>query len=461
MKSQTSTALFESWPVWKALKAMALPAIFSQIIILIYNMADTFYIGCCSNHHMTAGLSLILPVFNLNLCISALAGIGGGTLISRLLGQRRQREAGKVGAFAFWLAILLVACASGALFLFMEPMLRLLGAESGSEVFAYARIYAFCVIVLGAVPTAASNVLAQFFRSIGCSFQASFGITMGGLLNIVLDPLFMFVLLKGHNPLWGVGIATLLSNCTALLYFLLLIARGTGEHLLKLSCFQGRPEIKSILSIFKVGIPAAVSTLLFDVDYMVLDALMAGYGPSALAAIGVVLKVERLPLNIGIGICQGMVPLVAYNYASSSHKRMMDCIQLALKTGLIAGAVSILLYQLAPGWLVELFVHEAQSVFLAQNFLRVRILATPLMFASFFTVHLFQALGKGGTALFLGTARWAVLNIPMLFLLNALFGMMGLVYAQISADVLNVILSFLVWKHFYSTHLITRPILES
>lgn len=173
--------LFETLPVPVALRRMIVPAAVSQIIVLIYNMADTFYIGRTNNPYMLAGASLILPVFNMLLCLSSLAGIGGGTLISRLLG---------VG---------------------MTPALTFLGA--GENIFLYARQYAFCVIVLGAVPTVLSNVLAHLVRSVGMSREAGFGITLGAVLNIALDPVFMYLLLPDGQQVLGVGVATLLSNC--------------------------------------------------------------------------------------------------------------------------------------------------------------------------------------------------------------------------------------------------------
>lgn len=148
--------LFETLPVPVALRRMIVPAAISQIIVLIYNMADTFYIGRTNNPYMLAGASLILPVFNMLLCLSSLAGIGGGTLISRLLGAGQQAEARKVSAFSFWLAVTLSLAFSVGLGVGMTPALTFLGA--GENIFLYARQYAFCVIVLGASPPCCPTV---------------------------------------------------------------------------------------------------------------------------------------------------------------------------------------------------------------------------------------------------------------------------------------------------------------
>ena len=436
--------LFESLPVPVALRKMIVPAAVSQIIVLIYNMADTFYIGRTNNPYMLAGASLILPVFNMLTCLASLAGIGGGTLLSRLLGAGQEEEARRVSAFSFWLGVVLSLAFSLGLGCSMGPALRFLGA--GGNIFLYARQYAFCVIVLGAVPTVLSNVMAHLVRSVGMSREAGFGITLGAVLNIALDPVFMYLILPDGQQVLGVGIATLLSNCVACAYFLVILWQIRLHTVLTADPRCGLPQRKNIAAVFGVGIPSAVASLLFDLDYVVIDKLMVSYSEVALAAIGIVLKVERLPLNVGIGICQGMVPLVAYNCASGNEKRMNRVIRLSLGTGLVVAAASILLYELFTPWIVRVFISDSATVSLAATFLRIRILATPLMFLSFFTVYIFQGFGNGRISLFLGVVRWLVFNIPMLYLLNFLIGMYGIVWAQITADVLTVLLSAYVYR---------------
>ncbi len=443
-KLQNQNEVFETMPVPAALRQMILPAAISQIIVLIYNMADTFYIGRTNDPYMLAGASLILPVFNMLLCLASLAGIGGGTLISRLLGAGQQQEARRVSAFSFYLAVGLSLAFSVGLGCFMEPALRFLGASD--NIFVYARQYSFCVIVLGAVPTVLSNVMAHLVRSIGLSRQAGFGITLGAVLNIILDPVFMYLVLPDGQQVLGVGIATLLSNCVACCYFLAVLCNIRDRALLTASLRAGLPQAQNIRAVFAVGIPSAVASLLFDLDYVVIDKLMASYSDVALAAVGIVLKVERLPLNVGVGICQGMVPLVAYNCAGGNEKRMNQCIRLSLATGLVVAAGSILLYEAFAPWIIRVFISDPATMSLATSFIRIRILATPLMFLSFFTVYIFQGFGKGGISLFLGVVRWAVFNIPMLYILNFCVGMYGIVWSQIAADILTVLLSFYVYR---------------
>ena len=438
--------IFEKLPIPSALAKMILPAVTSQLIVLIYNMADTFFVGQTDNPYMVAATSLILPVFNLTLCLAGLAGVGGGSLISRLLGQSQEAEARRVGAFSLYLGLAAAAFLAAVVGIFMEPILGLLGA--GENTFQYARQYALCVIVAGGVPTVLSNVLANLIRSIGRSREASAGIVLGGVLNIALDPLFMFVLMPEGYEVLGAGLATCLSNCIALSFFLIVLAKMGRESVITLSLKNGLPKGESIRAVFGVGIPSAITTFLFDLDYVVLDKLMVSYGDLALAAVGIVLKVERFPLNVGIGICQGMLPLVAYNYSAGNKQRMEDAIRLSRRLGLITAAVSIALYELFAAQFANLFIGDARTVELASQFLRIRVLATPLMFLSFFTVYLFQSFGKGRVSLFLGVTRWLVFNIPMLFLLNGIFGMLGIVWSQVTADTLTVLLSVYVYRRF-------------
>lgn len=445
-QNHKSNDVFENMPVGSALRAMVVPTIISQIIVLIYNMADTFYVGRTNNPYMVAGASLILPVFNITLCLAGLAGIGGGALVSRLLGEKREDEARKAGTFALYLAIGISALFALIMGVFMDPVLMLLGA--GENTLVFARQYSFFVIVVGGIPTVLSNVMSNLIRSIGYSKEAGIGITLGGLLNIVLDPLFMFVILPKGYEVMGAGIATCLSNCMACVYFFIVTARMGKESVITLSLKNGLPEKESMLAVFKVGIPSAVTTFLFDLDYIVVDKLMVSYNDFALAAVGIVLKVERLPLNVGVGICQGMMPLVAYNFAAKNKKRMNDTIRLSRKLGLVIAGVSIVLYEIFAVYLIRFFIEEGQTVAMATDFLRIRVLATPLMFLSFFTVYLFQAFGKGDKALFLGVMRWLVFNIPMLFILNGIFGMYGIVWSQITADTLTVLLSFYVYRKY-------------
>lgn len=444
-EQEKNTELFERMPVPRAVLKMALPTVIAQLIVLIYNMADTFFIGRTNDPLMVAGASLILPLFNVTIAIANIAGTGGGTLVARLLGRGNMDSARRVAAFSFYFSL-----GAGLLFslltlLFLSPLLRLLGASA--DTFGYARQYALCVIVCGAAPTVLSMTMGNLLRNVGCSAQAGFGGAMGGVINILLDPLFMFVLLPPGHEILGAGIATALSNLISLSYYLVVIWR-LKNPVLNLSPRAFGPGEEQLRAFFAVGLPAALGPFLFDMDYIVLDRLMSGYSDIALAAIGIVLKAERLPLNIGVGLCLGMVPLAAYNYASGNRERMEKVLRFTRAVGTVISLVSIVLYECFAPVLMRVFLSDAATVTLGASFLRIRALATIVMFLSFIYVHLFQALGRGDYALLLVVMRWAAINIPMLFLLNAIFGMYGLVWSQLVSDCIVAAVSYLIYRGF-------------
>ena len=450
--NENKQAIFESWPIPKALAELAIPMIFGQLIILIYNLADTFFIGRTNNHLMVAGVSLLLPVFNISITFANLFGVGGGTLISRLMGAGRNDEAKSVSAFCFYMTILTAGIYAGLIYLFMDPVLKLLGASPDTILFAGQ--YTFCVIVIGAVPTILGMTLANFLRSTGYAKQAGFGVSMGGIINIFLDPLFMFVLLPSGYEVLGAGIATMLSNLILCVYFLIIIYR-LKNSILSLSIKNFRASLQNIKSIFYVGVPAAIAVTLFDVTYIIIDKLMSLYGDVPLAAVGIVLKAERLPLNVGIGLCMGMMPLAAYNYSSGNFARMREAVNFSRLVGLIIGFVSVALYEIFAADIMKIFIDDSKTVELGTNFLRARTLATPFMFICFHLVNFFQAVGMGDRALILGAARWVIFNIPLLFVLNYFFGMYGIVWTQVIADIMMTLVSIIVYKKFISQYKIS------
>ena len=439
--------IFESWPIPKALTELALPMIFGQLIILVYNLADTFFIGRTNNPLMVAGVSLLLPVFNISITFANLFGIGGGTLISRLMGAKRDAEAKTVSAFCFYMTIIAAGIFAISIYLNMGRVVMLLGASL--ETLIYAEQYTFCVIVIGAVPTILSMTLGNLLRSTGYAKQAGFGISMGGVINIVLDPLFMFVIMPEGLEVLGAGLATMMSNFITCSYFLTTIYILRDKNpVLSLSIKHILPSRENIRSIFAVGIPAAIAVTLFDITYIIIDKLASTYGDIPLAAVGIVLKAERLPLNVGIGLCQGMMPLAAYNYSAGNFKRMREVVNYSRFVGLVIGFAAVAVYELCAPYIMRIFIADSRTVELGTHFLRARSLATPFMFMCFHLVNFFQAVGYGGRALALGSARWVVFNIPLLFIMNHIFGMYGIVWTQVVADIMMTIVSMLVYWHF-------------
>ena len=444
-KKQSKTELFETTPVFQALTIMAVPTIISQLIVLIYNLADTWFIGQTDDPYMVAAAALVSTVFLMITGLSNLFGVGGGNLVVQLLGRRQEDEARRAASLS-----LVMAAGSALLFsllclAFMDPLLYLLGASENT--IGYARQYLIPVVIIGAPPTLLANTMSTMLRNVGYSKEAGFGVSLGGLLNVGLDPLFMFVLLpKGYEVL-GAALATLLSNLVSFVYFIVVYQKVRSKTVLALPRRIERVQKSSMRAIFSVGVPAALSLLLYDLTNIIINKLSSGHGDIELAAMGIILKVERLPLNICVGICLAMMPLVAYNFASGDRQRMLAFFRISRRAGLAVAAVCIAFYWPLAPQIMHAFIHDDQTVALGTVYLRARCFAPIMMFLCFHMVHYMQALGKGGVSLALAAIRQLGMNIPLLLLLDHFFGMTGIIWTQVTADALTAVISYLIYAH--------------
>ena len=437
-------AVFETMPVPKALAALAVPSIISQLITLAYNIADTYFIGCTNDPYKIAAVSLLYVLVAIMGGLSNLFGVGGGSLISRLLGAQKEGEAKKACAFSFYGSIATALVYSIGCLVFMDPLLRWMGASENT--LGYASSYAFYVIVLGGLPAILSMSMAHLLRSEGYAKQASFGLGMGGILNILLDPLFMFVLLDPGLEVTGAAIATLLSNICSLVYFLLMFARLRGKTVLSLSFRLFLPGTCYAKEILSTGFPSALNTFLSCFCILLMNAQTAAYGDIPVAAFGIVKKIDMLPMNVGMGLCQGMMPLVAYNYAAKNYTRMKAAADCARFWGMGFACLCIVCYELLAGPIVSLFIQETETLTLGISFLRICCLAVPLMVCNFQMTYMLQAMGKGRPSLLLTACRQGIITIPMIYLLDHWFGLYGVVWSQGVSDALTVIVAFILYR---------------
>lgn len=444
--------VFESMPVPRALATLAIPTIISQLITLVYNLADAYFVGLTRNAYMIAAVSLVYPVFSMTVALSNLLGVGGGNLISRLLGEHKEQEARKVCVFSLYGAACVSVLFSLGVWAPLPNLLRMLGASA--DTMTYARQYMMLVVVAGTLPTVLSNTMGTLLRSAGYARQASFGLSMGAILNIVLDPLFMFVLLPEGDEVIGAALATLLSNTVAAWYFFITLAGKQHESCLCLSPRIGFPNRTMIGRVLYIGMPSALTTLLYDLTNVCLDACMAAHGDHQLAALGIVLKAERLPLNTCVGLCLGMMPLVAYNDSAGNQERMRALIGATRVTGLVITAVSILFYEFCSGWIIQLFLGSssqngegvAETLAYGIIFLRCRCVASPFAFLNFHTTYTLQALGDGRTTLMISVLRQCVFYLPILFLMNQFAGELGLVWTQTIAELAAFTVAYTLFR---------------
>ncbi len=428
--------LFANTPVPKALYTMAIPTIISQLINLIYNMVDAFFIGRTGNSYMMAATSLTLTLTMMNVALSNLFGIGGGSLFARLMGVRKPDEARKVSAFSVYGAIAIALLYSLLVGLFLDPLLFFLGA-SGATI-GFARSYTLIVIVIGCLPSLLSITLAHLLRNAGFSREASIGLSAGGILNVILDPLFMFVLLPKGQEVTGAAIATTLSNIFACAYLLYAYRKASGSAPLSLNPRDAAAIGKnSRIALFSVGVPSALLTGLFDLANICVNIIASAHNDLVLAGMGIVMKVERIPNAVNVGICQGMLPIVAFNYAADNRARMQETIRTARKAGLLVSGVCILFFELLADPCCRLFLNTSaedaetalKTIGFATLFLRIRCIASPAQFTNYHASFCMQAMGKGRKTILHAFVREIIFYIPMMFLLDKLFGETGLAAA--------------------------------
>ena len=298
---------------------------------------------------------------------------------------------------------------------------------------------------IGGVFNVMSMVLSNLIRSVGYSKEAGIGISFGGVLNMILDPILMFWIFPDGMQVTGAAVATMLSNVITFSYFVIICIKIQKNTVIGVSLRQGLPERSSIIEIFSVGIPAGVSVLLFDIANMIANKKMAIHGDTALAAYGIVTKVERLPLNIGIGICLGMIPLIAYNYAAKNRERVKQIFNCARILGVTIAVLCVIFYHSFSAAIITFFIGDAETIQLGTAFLQARCFATPFMFLCFNMVHYFNAIGRGKISFWLAVVRQIVFNIPIMLILNNRYGAYGLVWTQLIADVCTVVVSYVVY----------------
>ena len=447
MEDAKKTALFESTPVPKAVLTLAVPTILSSLVMVIYNMADTYFVGMLNNSIQNSAVTLAAPVLLAFNAVNNLFGVGSSSMMSRSLGARDYSAVRKSSAIGFYCAL-----ASGILFsllvtAFRAPLLVLLGAD-GATTAATAQ-YLFWTTSCGAAPAILNVVMAYMVRSEGSALHASIGTMSGCLLNILLDPIF--ILPWGLNMgAAGAGCATFLSNCAACLYFFVLLFVKRGKTYVCVNPAMLPRSGRIIAGICVVGVPAAIQNLLNVTSMTVLNNFTAAYqDPDAVAAIGIVQKINMIPLQITFGLSQGIMPLISYNYACGNVDRMKQTLVFNIKIATVFLAVVTTGYYIGAGSLVSLFMNNPAVVGYGARFLRGLCLCLPFLALDFLAVGVFQACGLGKYALLFAILRKIVLEIPALYLLNHFFHLYGLPYAQPAAELVLAVAAVVMLVYLF------------
>lgn len=443
MKDEKKTYLFEQMPIPKAVMQLSVPTVMGCLVMILYNLADTYFVGMLDNAEETAAVTFgatVILAFN---AVTNLFGTGTSSLMSRALGVKDYDTFKKTSAFGFYAGLVLSALFSFFAAVFNGPLLSLLGA-SGANV-EPTKDYLFWTVICGAMPAITNVIMANLVRSEGNALHASIGTMSGCLLNIILDP--FFILPFGLNmKAAGAGLATCISNTVACLYFFILLYVKKGKTNVSISLKDLKPNRYIVKEVFLVGIPASIQNLLNVTGMTVMNNSMAVFGSEAVSAMGIAHKTTMIPMYVSMGISQGILPLVGYNFASGNKKRMSKTIVFATSIGMGIMVVATFGFWIGAGEIIGLFMENALIVEYGKAFIRGLCLAQPFLSLDFTGVGVFQACGLGKTSLVFAILRKIVLEIPAMFVLNKLVPMYGLAYAQLVAEVILAVAAVIKLK---------------
>ena len=445
-KNKKRTWIFEEAPIPEAVFTMAIPTIITQLINIVYNFADAWYVGRTESAAMMAALSVSLPVFIIIQALANLFGIGGASAISRALGRKDTGRARKIFAFSLFGGLAAAILYAVVVFLARPLMIPLIGGSEDSYPYIYN--YMFWTMVIGAIPTLGNALCGHLVRSIGAAKEAGFGLSMGGILNIILDPLFMFVLLPRGMEVTGAAIATCLSNTIALTYFLVFFYRHRDNPVFTFSPADFTIGEGISGEVFSIGTAAALQTFLAMVSNIFANKLVVEYGSAAVAGMGIAKKVNMIAFNTTMGLTQGVLPLIAYNYGAKKHVRMEQVIRFTAAVALGYTTCCTVFFRLFARQLITFFINEPASVEFGTRFLRILAFAAPLCALSYMANTIFQAAGKRKYSLVLSTMRKGVVDIPAMIIFKMLMGLSGVTLATPFAEVTSAITAGVLYTRF-------------
>ena len=438
MEKENRNALFETTPVPKAFLTLALPVVMSKIISMIYNMVDIYFIGRTGNANLVAGVSICAPVFLLMVSLGDLFGLGGSSVMSRLFGQKKDEDGKRVSSFTFYSAIATGVLITVIMLIFQTPILHMLGAEG--EVLSYAAEY-YIWIALGAPFIILTLIPTNQLRTEGLANIAMIGSIVGSVVNIVLDPVFIFGLGMGAG---GAAIATVLGNIVTDIIFVVCIRKKSQK--LTVDIKMAKVDLAIVGAVFAIGLPSSLNNLMNSFGTALLNRGLASYGADKVAAMGIASKVNMMVAMIMIAFAFGAQALIGYNYGAGNRARLREILKFDLLVQmLIAIAGGALLMIFAPS-MIRLFMNDAVIVEAGTLVLRRMLLGLP--FTGIFLVcsTLFMSAGKSLPTLIMSLSRQGIVFAAALFILSRTLGYTGVITAQPVADMLSALLAVALLK---------------
>ncbi len=452
-KNKDNTVVFSDYKIPKAVATLAVPSMLGMLINIVYNLADTFFVGQTGDANQVAAVSVSMPVFLLFLAIGNLFGVGGCAFISRSLGEGKRDKIKSISSFSIYTAIG-VGLIFGVLFIvFRKQILFLVGASDNT--IDYACDYLMWVTI-GSPFVVSSIVAGNLIRGEGAAKSSMVGMVLGQLVNIILDPIFI---LDSGEKLFGItlpfglnlgvagaAIATVIGNICSVLYFILYFIKS--ESILSITPKRYSAKNGIAKGVISVGLPASLNNLLMSVSNIVVNMVLVHYGDDAVAAMGVAMKANMLVVMLQIGLAQGVQPLIGYCYGSRNYDRMKKTIRFSILCNVVIGSVVTLFYLLFRHQVIGVFIDDATVVEKGIKMITALMTPGPVLGIMFIINFAFQGMGKGMQSMVLAASRQGLIFMPLLLIMNATVGLEGLIWSQPVADFVCIIVALIM---FYFT----------
>lgn len=446
-KKAKNIRLLSTEPVFKAVIALSVPTMLSQMIAVIYNIADTLFIGRLNDPASVAGVTFSTPLVIIFNAVANLFGVGGAAFISHALGRQDIENARKGSAFSIYCAFILALVYTAIILIFQDMLFPAMGASG--KALEYMKSYTFYTLILGTVPAIMSPLLAHLIRSEGASLLGSIGLALGGILNILLDPLFIFAFKMGVA---GAGLATFISNCVACIFliFVIVIRRKTTTiNAIPKNFLCGGPIAREIIV---AGLPNAIVSIMAASSNILVNYLFSSYGDQVVAGWGIAKKIDLLAFAISQGMTQGALPIIAYCYAAKDKERMHQAIKWAFIDSMAVAALGFVLLFVLSRYVAWLFIDDEVTVSYAEAFTRILCIACLTTTPCFMVITIFQALGRKVQPFILSFFRKGIFNMIFSAIFAIPFGEYGIAAATPVADFLAMTVSlavfFVFWRKF-------------
>lgn len=439
--------LMSQMKISKAVAKMAIPSVISSLVTVVYNMADTFFVGQTGDPLQVAAVSLTNPIFILMMAFANMFGMGGSAVLSMALGSKKEKRAKGASAFATYASLAVGIVLAVVLLCFMNPILTIFGANP--ETYEFAKGYTI-YISFGAPFIIWSAAASFIVRAEGASKEAMIGSMIGTIANIILDPIFISGLNQGTA---GAAIATTIGNILASMYYLWYFLKKTKVLSISIKDFSIRQSI--LMQICGCGFPTAIFSALMSVSTIVLNQLLVVYGNDPVAAIGIVFKANMFITFLQMGLANGVQPLLGYNYGSGNMKRFREVEAFTKRCCLVTGIASTALYFIFREPIIRIFINDDNVVRYGVKMLIAYMVSGPVIGILFVNMNSMQSVGKALPATILSVLRQGILLIPLLYILRAVFGLNGVIFGQAVTDYIAVILSAYLWRRIRKS--ITNP----